>query len=242
MPRYRILIEYNGLQYVGFQRQENGPSIQASLERAVEALAGEEVTVFAAGRTDAGVHALAQVCHFDLKRPFLEDTIRDRLNYHLKPRPISVLAAKKPIGVSCPFRCDWQGLCLPDLKPTCKLALDQGRCWHIPTPLDEKAMHAAAQRLVGEHDFTSFRASECQADSPVNLDRLEVVRLGEEIRVLAAARSFLHHQVRNIVGTLRLVGEGKWTEGDVTRALRGSKEVGPTAPPKSSISPRFATD
>ncbi|MCR9256605.1 MAG: tRNA pseudouridine(38-40) synthase TruA [Alphaproteobacteria bacterium] len=236
MPRYRIIVEYNGLQYVGFQRQENGPSIQASLERAVEALSGEEVTVFAAGRTDAGVHALAQVCHFDLKRPFLEDTIRDGLNYHLKPRPISVLAAQEAapefharfdaIGRAYVYRIS---------NRRAKLALDQGRCWHVPVPLDEKAMHEAAQRLVGEHDFTSFRAKECQADSPIKtMDRLEVVRLGEEIRVLAAARSFLHHQVRNIVGTLRLVGEGKWTAGDVTRALhaRDRKVAGPTAPPE----------
>lgn len=236
MPRYRIIVEYDGLHYVGYQKQENGPSIQASLERAVEALSGEEVTVHAAGRTDSGVHALAQVCHFDLKRPFKDETIRDGLNYHLKPRAISVLnASRVDDEFHARFDATGRAYVYRINNRRAKLALDMGRCWHVPVLLDAKKMHAAAQVLVGEHDFTSFRASECQADSPVKtLDRLDVARMGDEIRIMATARSFLHHQVRNFVGTLKLVGEGKWTIDDVRAALdaRDRKAAGPTAPPE----------
>ncbi|HYH17364.1 MAG TPA: tRNA pseudouridine(38-40) synthase TruA [Azospirillum sp.] len=235
MPRWKLTVEYDGRPFVGWQRQDNGPSVQQALEEAVQRMSGETVRVHGSGRTDAGVHALGQVAHFDLEKPFTALKIRDALNYHLRSWPVSVLeveavdgefhARLTSIGRSYLYRI---------LNRRAPPALDAGRVWHVQRALDAEAMHAAAQVLVGRHDFTTFRASLCQAKSPLkSLDRLDVERVGEEVRVHAAARSFLHHQVRNMVGTLELVGTGKWSADDVRRALeaRDRAKGGPTAPP-----------
>ncbi len=234
MTRWKLTLEYDGSGFVGWQRQDNGPSVQAALEAAIHAFCGETAIACAAGRTDAGVHALGQVAHVDLVREASADTVRDALNFHLKPAPVAVLAAE---AVGEDFHARFSATARVYLyriaNRRAPLALDRGRVWAVPAPLDSAPMHEAAQRLVGRHDFTSFRAALCQAKSPVKtLDRLDVERAGEEIRVTARARSFLHHQVRNMVGTLKLVGEGKWSAGDVTRALeaRDRAAAGPTAP------------
>ncbi len=235
MTRYKLIIEYDGRPFVGWQRQANGPSVQQAVEEAIHAFCGETVRVQCAGRTDAGVHALGQAAHVDLERAPGPDTLRDAVNYHLKPQPVAVLEAQP---VESGFDARTSATCrryrYRIINRRAPLALDAGRAWHVARPLDARAMHAAAQDLVGHHDFTSFRASDCQANSPVKtLDRLDVRRLGEEIEIAAEARTFLHHQVRNRVGTLKLVGEGKWRAADVARALaaRDRSAAGPTAPP-----------
>ena len=236
MTRYRLLLEYDGGGFVGWQRQANGPSVQESVERAVHGFCGETVTVFGAGRTDAGVHALGQVAHVDIARPTDADTVRDAINAHLRPLPVVVLAAEAvPAAFHARFSAVERAYLYRIVNRRAPLALAHGRAWHVPGPLDAVAMHEAAQVLVGRHDFSTFRASLCQAKSPVKtLDLLSVARDGEEIAVRARARSFLHHQVRNIVGTLKLVGEGKWTREDVAAALaaRDRAKGGPTAPPE----------
>jgi tRNA pseudouridine38-40 synthase len=234
MPRYRITIEYDGGPYVGWQYQDNGPSIQGELQTALLALSGEEATVQGAGRTDAGVHALAQVAHFDLSRDWATDRLRDGLNAHLGQQPVSVLEAR---SVDDDFHARFSAVRrhyvyrIMNRRP--KLALDAGRLWRVPVRLDTDAMHEGAQALVGQHDFTTFRASECQAASPVKtLDFIAVYRSGDEIEICTHARSFLHNQVRSIVGSLKQVGEGKWQPGDVARALeaRDRAACGPVAP------------
>jgi tRNA pseudouridine38-40 synthase len=234
MPRYRITVEYDGRGFVGWQRQKNGPSVQEALEQAIFRFRGETVRVFGAGRTDAGVHALGQVAHFDLERAARPDTVRDAINFHLRPAPVSVLAAvPAPDGFHARLSAKERAYLYRIVNRRSPLALDSGRAWHVMVPLDHAAMHAAAQALVGRHDFSTFRASLCQAKSPVKtLDLLTVERHGDEIRIEAQARSFLHHQVRNIVGTLSLVGEGKWQAADVVAALeaRDRARGGPTAP------------
>jgi len=234
MTRYRLVIEYDGTGFVGWQRQTNGTSIQELLERAVRGFCGEELTAFAAGRTDAGVHALGQVAHIDIERETDAETVRDALNAHLRPAPVVVLAAE---AVSDDFHARFsatgRAYLYRILNRRAPPALARDRAWHVAVPLDADAMHDAARALVGRHDFTSFRASLCQAKSPVKtLSSLTVGRDGEEILIRARARSFLHHQVRNMVGTLKLVGEGKWTRGDVTAALAAKDRgaAGPTAP------------
>ena len=234
MTRYKLTLEYDGSGFVGWQRQDNGPSVQAALEAAVAGFCSETVTAYAAGRTDSGVHALGQVAHIDVAKETTAETVRDALNQHLKPDPVAVLSAE---AVSEDFHARFSATGRRYLyrivNRRAPLALERGRAWFIPGPLDAEAMQAAAQVLVGKHDFTSFRAAECQAKSPVKtLGRLVVRRDGEEIRVEAAARSFLHHQVRNMVGTLRLVGAGKWNADDVAAALarRDRAAAGPTAP------------
>ena len=234
MTRYRMTVEYDGSGYVGWQRQENGPSIQAALEDAVLAYSGEAARVFGAGRTDAGVHALGQVAHVDLARPGGADTLRSAVNAHLRNQPIAVVeAAEVDDGFDARFSATKRVYLYRILNRRPPPALDRGRVWHVGPPLDADAMDRAAQRLVGHHDFTTFRASECQAKSPVKtLDLLEVRRAGDEIRVTAEARSFLHRQVRNMVGTLERVGAGRWSADDVTAALeaRDRAAAGPTAP------------
>jgi tRNA pseudouridine38-40 synthase len=234
MPRYRLTLEYDGRAFVGWQRQDNGPSVQAALEAAILGFCGESVTVHGAGRTDSGVHALGQVAHVDLAKDAPVDTVRDALNAHMRPAPIVVLdAAVADAEFHARFSAIERRYLYRILNRRAPLALDVGRAWHVAFALDAAAMHAAAQLLVGQHDFTSFRAAECQAKSPVKtLDALDVARAGEEIQVTARARSFLHHQVRNMVGTLKLVGEGKWTADDVAAALaaRDRAKGGPTAP------------
>ena len=235
MVRYRLTIEYDGTPFVGWQRQDNGPSVQGCLEEAIFKLCGETVTVTGAGRTDAGVHALGQVAHFDLVKEFAPDKIRDALNHFVRPSPIAVLEAQ----VAAPdFHARFSATARHYLyRIICRrapLALERGHAWHVVHELDAEAMHAAAQSLIGKHDFTTFRAAECQAQSPVKtLDRLTVRRALDEIDVEASARSFLHHQVRSIVGSLKLVGEGKWRVREVGEALKAAdrSRCGPVAPP-----------
>ncbi|MGE5546673.1 MAG: tRNA pseudouridine(38-40) synthase TruA [Solirubrobacterales bacterium] len=234
MPRYKLLIEYDGTPFQGWQRQENGISVQQVLETAIARFCQAEASVVAAGRTDSGVHATGQVVHVDLPRDFPADRVRDGLNFHLKPHPVAVRAAE---AVSDEFHARFSATGRAYLyrivNRRAPLALDRDRAWWVPVPLDADAMREAAARLVGHHDFTTFRASECQAKSPMKtLDVLDVTRRGDEITVVTAARSFLHHQVRNMVGTLKLVGEGKWCPDDIRRALeaRDRKAGGPTAP------------
>ena len=234
MTRWRITVEYDGTGFVGWQRQDNGPSIQAALETAVTRFSGETPRVFGAGRTDAGVHASGQVAHFDLEKTARAGTVADALNAHLRPDPIAVLdamAVERSFDARLSAR--ERAYRYRIVNRRAPLTTERDRAWLVQTPLDPGAMHKAARRLVGKHDFSTFRASHCQARSPVKtLDVLDVAREGEEIVVEARARSFLHHQVRNIVGTLKLVGEGKWSADDVTAALeaRDRKEGGPTAP------------
>jgi len=234
VPRYRLTIEYDGGDFVGWQRQANGPSVQAALEQAVFAFAGERVTAAAAGRTDAGVHALGQVVHLDLAKAWPAATVRDALNFHLKPAPVTVLeAAAAAPGFHARFSATARRYHYRIVNRRTPLALERGRAWQVAEPLDAAAMERAAAALIGPHDFTTFRSSHCQARSAVKtLDRLEVGRAGDEVRIEARARSFLHHQVRAMVGTLKLVGEGKWGPAEVARALaaRDRAACGPTAP------------
>jgi tRNA pseudouridine38-40 synthase len=235
MPRYRLTIEYDGTPFVGWQRQDNGPSVQGALENAIAAFSAERVTVIGAGRTDAGVHALGQVAHFDLVKDFAGDKVRDALNHFLKPEPCVVLeAAVAAEDFHARFSAAARHYLFRILCRRPPPALERGHVWHVVRDLDAEAMHAAAQALVGPHDFTTFRAAECQAKSPVKtLDRLDVARVGEEVHVNARARSFLHNQVRSMVGSLKLVGEGKWTARQLARALeaRDRAACGPVAPP-----------
>jgi tRNA pseudouridine38-40 synthase len=236
MTRWRVTIEYDGGPYVGWQRQDNGPSIQQAVEEAVFAFCGENVRVFGAGRTDAGVHAFGQVAHLDIDRPTTADTVRDALNAYLREVPISILAAAEaPEGFHARISARERVYLYRILNRRPPPAIDEGRVWHVPWVLDADAMHEAAQCLVGTHDFTSFRASVCQAKSPVKtLDVLDIQRAGEEIHLHARGRSFLHHQIRNIIGTLERVGAGKWTVDDVSAALaaRDRAAAGSTAPPE----------
>ncbi|HEX5453457.1 MAG TPA: tRNA pseudouridine(38-40) synthase TruA [Stellaceae bacterium] len=234
MPRYKLTIEYCGTGFVGWQRQPNGLSIQEALETAIGRFAGGRVTVFGAGRTDAGVHALAQVAHADLARAMPSDEIRGAVNFHLRPHAISVLRVE-PVSADFDARLSAIGrhYVYRILNRRAPPALERGRVWHVAPPLDLAAMRAGADHLIGHHDFSTFRDSLCQARSPVKtLDALDLVRDGEEIRIAAQARSFLHHQVRNIVGTLKLVGTGRWRPDDVAHALaaRDRRAGGPTAP------------
>jgi tRNA pseudouridine38-40 synthase len=234
MPRYKLVLEYDGTPFVGWQRQDNGHTVQSALEAAITKLSGETVTVVAAGRTDAGVHALAQVAHVDLARDWPLHTVRDALNFHLQPDPITVIEASVVAGdFSARFSAVERRYLYRILNRRAPPAVERHRVWHVPHPLDAAAMHDAAQALVGHHDFSTFRAGSCQARSPEKtLDQLDVSRMGDEIQIVARARSFLHHQVRNMVGTLKLVGDGKWSRGDVEAALaaRDRTRGGPTAP------------
>ncbi len=235
MTRFKLTLEYDGSPFVGWQRQDNGPSVQQALEEAVADFAQERVTVFGAGRTDAGVHATGQVAHFDLEKETDADTVRDALNHHLRPKPIVVLAAEQADeAFDARFSARARTYQYRIVNRRAPLALERGRAWQVAAPLDERAMGEAAKALVGRHDFTSFRGVACQADSPVRtLDELSVARKGEVVVVSARARSFLHHQVRIMTGSLKLVGEGKWRASDIERALeaRDRARGGATAPP-----------
>ena len=234
MPRYKLTIEYDGTGFVGWQRQANGLSIQQALETAVERFCGERLTVFGAGRTDAGVHALAQAAHVDLARAADPETIRSAVNYHLRPHRISLVQVEpSPPGFDARRSAIGRVYRYRILNRRAPPALARGRVWHVAPPLDLAAMREGASHLIGHHDFSTFRDSLCQAKSPVKtLGALELSRDGEEIHIAARARSFLHHQVRNMVGTLKLVGLGRWQPDDVTRALdaRDRRAGGPTAP------------
>ena len=235
MPRFKLTIEYDGTGFQGWQRQDNGQSIQATIERAVLGFCQTETTVHAAGRTDAGVHATHQVAHVDLPKDYRPDTVRDALNFHMGSPQVVILGAE---AVGDDFHARFSAVGRTYLyriiNRRAPLGINRHQAWWVPVPLDADAMEQAARRLLGKHDFTTFRAKECQAKSPLKtLDVLRVARNGEEIGIVAEARSFLHHQVRNMVGSLKLVGEGKWTPDDMSRALdaRDRKAGGPTAPP-----------
>ena len=235
MPRYKLTIEYDGRPFVGWQIQDNGPSVQGVLAAAVEAFCGEKVSVQGAGRTDAGVHALAQVGHVDLAKDWDGDTVRDALNAHLRPHPVAVIAAERvDDSFDARFSAIRRHYLYRIINRRADLTFERGHAWRIAKPLDIPAMQAAAQRLVGRHDFTTFRNVECQAKSPVKtLDQLDVHRRADDVEVMASARSFLHSQVRSMVGALALVGEGKWTVDDVSVALakRDRAACAPVAPP-----------
>ena len=236
MPRYRLLLEYDGGPFAGWQRQADGRSIQQALEAAIHAFCGATVELTAAGRTDAGVHALGQVAHLDLPREVPPERLMGAVNAHLRPKPVAVLEAMR---VDDAFHARFDAVArhyrYRILNRRAPPVLDAGRVWHVPLPLDAERMHDAAQALVGRHDFTSFRATACQSRSPLKtLSRIHVRRLGESVEVAVSAPSFLHHQVRNIVGTLKLVGEGRAPVGFVREALLALDRAaaGPTAPPQ----------
>lgn len=234
MPRYRINIEYDGTPFVGWQMQAEGRSVQGRLTEAIHAFCGETVVVRGAGRTDAGVHARGQVAHFDLGREWEPFKVREALNFHLKPDPIVVLDASRVApDFDARFSARGRRYLYRILTRKAPPALDRNRVWWVPRTLDPVAMAEAAAHLLGRHDFTTFRAAGCQAASPVKtLDRLDVRACGEEIRIEAAARSFLHHQVRSLAGSLKHVGEGKWTPADMKAALdaRDRTRCGALAP------------
>ena len=235
MPRYKITIEYDGAPYSGWQRQDNAPSVQAALERAAQALDGAPVPVYGAGRTDSGVHALGQVAHLDLTKDLGADKVRDAINYHLKPDPVAVIEAERvDDDFHARFSATSRHYLYRMIDRRAPLTLDRGQVWRVPRALDAQAMHHAAQALLGRHDFTTFRDAQCQADSPVKtLDAVSVSRYGEEVQLTCSARSFLHRQVRSMVGSLVEVGVGKWSARDFKAALDAAdrSRCGPVAPP-----------
>ncbi len=234
MPRYKLTLEYDGSPFCGWQRQADLMSVQQALEEAIERFSGGSVVTQAAGRTDAGVHALGQVVTFDLEASREPFKVREALNFHLKPHPIAVLKAEKVADdFEARFSATARHYEYRILNRRARPALEEGRVWHVPVKLDADAMHEAAQLILGKHDFTTFRAAECQAKSPVKtLDRLDVSRQAEMVVITSSARSFLHHQVRSMVGSLKLVGEGRWTPGDFRAALdaRDRSRCGTLAP------------
>jgi tRNA pseudouridine38-40 synthase len=235
MTRYALTLEYDGRPFMGWQRQDHGPSVQEALELAVERMTGEQVAVHAAGRTDAGVHALAMRAHVELTREVTPFRLMEALNALVRPDPIAVLACEiVPDDWHARFSCIGRSYEYRIVARRAPLTWEKGLAWRIPARIDAEAMHDAAQLLVGRHDFTTFRSVHCQSESPVKtLDRLDVLREGERIRVIAEARSFLHHQVRSMVGCLALVGQGKWSADDLAAALaaRDRAALGHNAPP-----------
>jgi tRNA pseudouridine38-40 synthase len=234
MPRYKLTIEYDGTPFVGWQVQDNGPSVAGAIEDAIEKFTGEHAALYGAGRTDAGVHAFAQVAHIDLAKDWETDTVRDALNAQLRPNPVAILKAERVADdFHARFSATARHYLYRIVNRRADLALEFDRVWKIARPLDASRMQEAAQRLVGQHDFTTFRSTECQAKSPVKtLDRLDVALEGDEIRVTASARSFLHHQVRSMVGSLAQIGEGRWSAEDLGKALAAKNRAacGPVAP------------
>ena len=235
MPRYKLTIEYDGGPFAGWQRQDDVPTVQGVLEHAAEALSGAPVISHAAGRTDSGVHALGQVAHVDLRKEFRPDTVRDALNQHMRPHPVAVLKAE-PVDEEFHARFSAKKrhylYRIIDRRPP--LTVDKGRVWRVPYALDADAMHAAAQVLIGTHDFSTFRDSQCQADSPVKtLDAIAVSRIADEIHITCRATSFLHRQVRSFAGSLVEAGGGKWSCRDMQAALDAAdrQRCGPVAPP-----------
>ena len=235
MPRYKLVVEYDGTPFAGWQVQAEQVTVQGVLTLAVAAFAGESTLVQGAGRTDAGVHARGQVAHIDLAKDWGADTVRDALNAHLRPHPVAVLSAERVADdFNARTSARQRHYLYRIINRRADLTLDLGRAWRVPRPLDAAAMQAAARHLIGKHDFTTFRSTECQAKSPVKtLDQLDVERDGEEVTMRAAARSFLHNQVRSMVGSLVMVGEGKWEPDDLKRVLeaRDRAACGQVAPP-----------
>ncbi len=235
MTRFALTLEYDGGPFVGLQRQAHGPTVQQALEEAVLAITGEAVTVHAAGRTDAGVHALAMPAHVDIAKPFTPFRLMEALNALLKPQPVSIIAcAVVPDDWHARFSCVGRDYLYRIVNRRAPLALEAGHAWRIARALDADAMHDAAQILVGRHDFTTFRSAHCQAESPVKtLDRLDVRREDDHVLIAASARSFLHHQVRSMVGCLSMVGQGQWSADDLRAALEAKDRaaLGLNAPP-----------
>ena len=235
MTRFRLTVEYDGRPFMGWQRQAHGPSVQQAIEEAIGAITHERVTLHAAGRTDAGVHALAMTAHVEIGRAITPFRLVDGINAKLRPKPVAILAAEIVAeDFHARFSCISRRYLYRILNRRAPLALDSGRAWRVPVVLHADSMHRAAQHLVGRHDFTTYRSAHCQSESPVKtLDRLTVRRLGETIEIEAAARSFLHHQVRSMVGCLELVGRGKWSERDLKAALdaKDRAALGFNAPP-----------
>lgn len=234
MARFRLDIEYDGTPFVGWQRQANGLAVQQVIEDALAAIEGRPVTIRGAGRTDTGVHATAQVAHADLAKPWRPDKLRDALNAHMRPRAVAVLAATQvDDGFDARFSAIRRRYLYRIVNRRAPLTIDAHRAWLVKRPLDAEAMHEAAQLLLGKHDFSTFRDADCQAASPVRtLERLDVSRIGEEVHIYASARSFLHHQVRSMVGSLEHVGSGKWSPRHVREALdaRNRSRCGTVAP------------
>ena len=235
MTRWRLTIEYDGGPFMGWQRQDHGPSVQQTLEKALQRMTGEKAQFTAAGRTDAGVHALAMAAHVDVMKSLTSHRLREGLNALVRPQPISVLdVAEVADDWHARFSCVGRRYVYRILNRRAPAALDAGRVWHIAVPLDAEAMADGADHLVGRHDFTTFRSAHCQSESPVKtLDRLEVSKVGEEIHITAEALSFLHHQVRSMVGCLALVGRGQWKPEEMLKALeaRDRAALGFNAPP-----------
>jgi tRNA pseudouridine38-40 synthase len=234
MVRYHLKIEYDGRPYVGWQRQEKGMSVQQSIEEAVIQFSGEPASLFVAGRTDKGVHALYQSAHLDLTKDWSIDRVRDALNAKLRPHPISILSAEiVDEDFHARFSAKERAYMYRITNRRSPLTVDRGLSWWVPVPLDLEPMRDATEVLLGKHDFSTFRATACQANSPVKtLDQLDVTWEGQEIRIYTRARSFLYHQVRNIVGSLKMVGSGKWTKDDLKKALdaKDRRAGGPTVP------------
>lgn len=232
--RFKMVVEYDGVPFVGWQRQDNGASVQQAIEEAILKTTGEVVTIHAAGRTDAGVHALGQVAHADLDYQIEPLRLCEALNFYLRPAPVAIIDVEiVPDDFHARFSAIGRSYCYRIVNRRAPLTVDLNRAWHVKVPLDAVAMHQAAQLLLGHHDFTTFRATHCQAKSPMKtLDRLDVHRIGEDIEVIAEARSFLHHQVRNMVGSLSMIGIGKWSTDRLVAALeaRDRAKGGPTAP------------
>lgn len=235
MARWKLTIEYDGAPYVGWQRQDHGATVQGAIEHAIMKLTGETVTIVAAGRTDTGVHALGQVAHADIAKPFEPDRIRDALNAHLRPHPVAILMAERVHDeFHARFDARARHYIYRIVNRRSPLTLDARHAWQVAVDLDAGAMHEGAQHLIGHHDFTTFRAAECQAKSPMKtLDVLNVSRRGDGIEIAASARSFLHHQVRSMVGSLKQVGTGKWPPLAMRKALEACDRAacGPVAPP-----------
>lgn len=234
MPRFKLTLEYDGGPFQGWQRQKNGSSVQEALETAIHAFSGETVVVQGAGRTDAGVHAKGQVAHVDLEKPMSLEGLQNALNHHLRPAPIAIL---KVTEVSDDFHARFSAKArhyrYRIVNRRAPLVLEAGRAWHLPQLIEAEVMHEAGQRLIGKHDFTSFRSAACQSTSPEKtLDRLTVIKQGNEILITVSARSFLHHQVRNIVGTLKMIGDHKWPIDQIETILAAKNRAlaGPTAP------------
>jgi len=235
VPRYKLTLEYDGASFAGWQRQDSAPSVQQALEEAAQALDGAPVQVIGAGRTDAGVHALGQVAHLDLQKEIRANKVRDALNAHLRPHPVAILEAEDAAAdFHARFDATGRSYLYRIMNRRPDLALDRDRAWRVPQTLDHAAMHEAAQVLVGRHDFTTFRDSNCQAKTPVKtLDSISVTRLGEEISIRTTARSFLHRQVRSMVGSLVDVGRHKESVGWIGEILKAADRTlcGPVAPP-----------
>jgi tRNA pseudouridine38-40 synthase len=236
MTRWRLTVEFDGGPFMGWQRQDHGPSVQQAIEEAIAAMTGEDARIHCAGRTDAGVHGLAMTAHVDIAKPLTAFRLAEGINGLIRPNPVSILDVQEVDDeFHARFSCVGRRYLYRILNRRAPPALDRGKVWHVAKPLAVDAMHDGAQHLVGHHDFTTFRSVNCQSDSPVKtLDSLTVERIGDEVHVRAAARSFLHHQVRSMVGSLVQVGLGRWTPGDVKNALdaRDRAALGLNAPPE----------